>query len=102
MNKIRIDGFDDFETLQSKGIVVVNPKSKVDYICPSGQEFTSLQITGDGLIDNMVAGARILGNSRVDYCSVSTSPKRDDGTKRSMLHRRRVYSPSDALTRASE
>lgn len=80
LNKIRIDGFDDFETLQSKGIVVVNPKSKVDYICPSGQEFTSLQITGDGIINNMVAGARILGNSRVEYCSVSTSPKREDGT----------------------
>lgn len=80
LNKIRIDGFEDFEKLQSKGIVVVNPKSKVNYICPDGQEFTSLQITGDGLINNMVAGARILGNSRVDYCSLSTSPKRDDGT----------------------
>lgn len=79
LNKIRIDGFEDFEKLQSKGIVVVNPKSKVDYICPSEQEFTSLQITGDGLINNMVAGARILGNSRVEYCNVSTSPKRDDG-----------------------
>ena len=80
LNKIRINGFDDFERLQNQGIVVVNPKSKVDYICPSGQEFTSLQITGDGLIDNMVAGARILGNGRLEYCSVSTSPKRSDGT----------------------
>ena len=80
LNKIRIDGFEDFETLQSKGIVVVNPKSKVDYICPSGQEFTSLQITADGLIDNMVAGARIFGNGRTEYCNLSTSPKRSDGT----------------------
>lgn len=35
LNKIRIDGFEDSEKLQSKGIVVVNPKSKVNYICPS-------------------------------------------------------------------
>lgn len=32
LNKIRIDGFDDFERLQNQGVVVVNPKSKVNYI----------------------------------------------------------------------
>ena len=80
LNKIRIDSFEDFERLQNQGVVVVNPKSKVNYICPDGQEFTNLQITADGLINNMVAGARILGNSRVEYCNLSTSPKRDDGT----------------------
>lgn len=79
-NKIRIKGFTNFEELQERGILTVNQKSKVNYITESGAEFTKLQIKGDELMDNLYASAKIMGNHREDYCTLSTTIRREDGT----------------------
>lgn len=80
INGIRIEGFEDFNRLLKKGIVKLNKGSVVDYIPSSGQEFSSLSIKGDPLIDRMIAGAKIFGNERMEYCSLSTAPKLEEGT----------------------
>lgn len=79
-NKIRIKSIRDIEELQRRDILTIKEKSKANYIMESGQEFSSLQITGDGLIDKLVAGSKIIGNNRIDYCNLSTSIKREGGT----------------------
>ena len=79
-NKIRIKSIRNMEALQEREIVTVKQKSKANYITESGQEFSSLQIKGDGLIDKMVAGCKILGNNRIDYCNLSVTIRREDGT----------------------
>lgn len=68
------------EALQEREIVTIKQKSKANYITESGQEFSSLQIKGDGMIDKMVAGSKILGNNRIDYCNLSVTIRREDGT----------------------
>ncbi len=72
---IRIKSIEDFEKLISKEILETGQHKKVHYITESGQEFASLHIKGDGLIDKMTAGAKVIGNTRVDYCNLDTSIK---------------------------
>lgn len=79
-NKIRIKSIRNIEALQDREIVTIKQKSKANYITESGQEFSSLQIKGDGVIDKMVAGSKILGNNRIDYCNLSVTIRREDGT----------------------
>lgn len=74
-HNIRIKGFTNMDELARRGNLEVNEKSSVRYITESGQEFTKLHIGGDGLIDRMVAGANLLNNSRIDYCTLDTSIK---------------------------
>lgn len=72
---IRIKSIEDFEKLISKEILEPGLYKKIRYITESGQEFASLHIKGDGLIDKMTAGAKVIGNTRVDYCNLDTSIK---------------------------
>lgn len=72
---IRIKSIEDFEKLISKEILDPGLQKKARYITESGQEFSSLCIKGDGLIDKLTAGAKLIGNSRIDYCNLDTGIK---------------------------
>jgi hypothetical protein len=71
---ITILDFENFEELIKKNIVEVST-SKVRYRTLTGQEFTRLNIEKDSLIDKMVAGSKVMGNKKIDYCNISTTIK---------------------------
>lgn len=74
-NNIRIREIYNPERLARMGVLELNACSQVNYITESGQEFTKLHIKEDGSIDLMVAGTGVHGNTRADYCQLSTSVK---------------------------
>jgi hypothetical protein len=79
LDKVEIGGisilnFKNFEELLSKNVVEVST-SNVKHRTATGQEFTRLNIDSDGVIDKMIAGAKIMGNKKIDYCNMSTSIK---------------------------
>ena len=49
--------------------------SQVRYITASGQTFNKLLIENDGVINKLIAGSKIIGNKRVDYCNLETTIK---------------------------
>lgn len=69
---VTILGFEDLDGLIKRG-VVEQTTSKVKYITAYGQEFSKLLIEKDGEIDRLVAGSKLIGNKRVDYCHLSVS-----------------------------
>ena len=71
---IQILQFENIENLIQKDIVEMS-SSKVKYITASGVEFSKLLIEHDGVIDKMVAGSKIIGGKRVDYCNLETTIK---------------------------
>ena len=58
-SNISILEFQDMESLIEKGILEINT-SPVKYITAVGQEFNRLTIEHDGLIDRLVAGAKLM------------------------------------------
>lgn len=70
---IRIKNIEDMNKLARQGLLEVNEKNRVRYITESGQEFTRIHIKSDGVIDRLVAGTKILGNQRTDFCVVDAS-----------------------------
>lgn len=79
LDKIEFGGigildFIDFDALVKKDILELS-SSPVRYVTPGGKCFNKLMIENDGLIDKMIAGAKVMGNKRVDYCNLSTTIK---------------------------
>lgn len=74
---IFILGFDDKQQLMNENIVELT-NSKVKYITANGQEFNRLLIENDGVIDKMVAGSKLMGNKRLDYCNLETTVKNSE------------------------
>lgn len=74
---ISILDFIDFDSLIKKDILELS-SSPVRYMTASGKAFNKLMIENDGLIDKMIAGAKVMGNKRVDYCNLSTTIKNDE------------------------
>lgn len=74
---ISILDFIDFDSLIKKDILELS-SSPVRYVTASGKTFNKLMLENDGLIDKMIAGAKVMGNKRVDYCNLSTTIKNDE------------------------
>ena len=74
LGSINILEFRNIENLIQKGIVEI-PSSQVRYITASGQTFNKLLIENDGVINKLIAGSKIIGNKRVDYCNLETTIK---------------------------
>lgn len=74
---ISILGFDNKENLIKNDIVEMT-SSKVKYITASGETFNRLLIENDGVIDRMVAGAKLMDNRRIDYCNLETTIKNSE------------------------
>lgn len=74
---IFIAGFDDMQKLVQNDIVEITT-SKVKYVTATGQEFNRLLIENDGMIDKMVAGSKLMGNRRIDYCNLETTIKNSE------------------------
>lgn len=82
LDKIEFGGigildFIDFDSLIKKDILELS-SSPVRYVTASGKAFNKLMLENDGLIDKMIAGAKVMGNKRVDYCNLSTTIKNDE------------------------
>lgn len=71
---ISILGFKNKENLIQKGIVEMT-SSQVRYVTASGETFNKLLIENDGVINKLIAGSKIIGNKRVDYCNLETTIK---------------------------
>lgn len=69
---IQILEFRDIKNLIAKDIVELTT-SKIRYITASGEEFNKLLIEHDGVIDKMLAGSKLIGGKRVDYCSLEVT-----------------------------
>lgn len=74
---ISILGFDNKENLIKHDIVEMT-SSKVKYVTASGETFNRLLIENDGVIDRMVAGAKLMDNRRIDYCNLETTIKNSE------------------------
>ena len=74
LGSINILEFRNIENLIQKGIVEMT-SSQVRYITASGQTFNKLLIENDGVINKLIAGSKIIGNKRVDYCNLETTIK---------------------------
>lgn len=74
---ISILGFDSKENLMKNDIVEMT-SSKVKYITASGDTFNRLLIENDGVIDKMVAGSKLMGRKRIDYCNLETTIKNSE------------------------
>lgn len=82
LDKIEFGGigildFIDFDALIEKDILELS-SSPVQYITASGKAFNRLILENDGLIDKMIAGAKVMGKKRIDYCNLSTTIKNDE------------------------
>lgn len=77
LGNISIIRFNDIENLISREIIEIS-SAKAKYVTASGQVFSRLKIENDGLVDEMIAGSRILRNKRVDYCTLSVSIKNNE------------------------
>lgn len=77
LSNIIIKDFKDFDKLVKKEIIEVSP-TQIQYITASGKMFKRLLIDNDNLIDKMVAGSKVMGNKRVDYCNLSTTIKNSE------------------------
>lgn len=71
---ISILGFKDKDNLMQKGIVEIT-SSQVRYVTATGETFNKLLIENDGIINKLVAGSKVIGNKRVDYCNLETTIK---------------------------
>ena len=69
---IQILQFADMKDLIDREIVEVST-SKVKYVTASGEEFSTLLIEQDGVIDKMKAGSMMSKGKKVDYCSLETT-----------------------------
>lgn len=76
-SNISILEFQDMESLIEKGILEINT-SPVKYITAVGQEFNRLTIENDGLIDKLVAGAKLMNGKYINYCILQTTVKRKE------------------------
>ena len=74
---ISILGFDDKKKLVQDEILEMT-SSKVKYITASGEKFNRLMIENDGVIDKMVAGSKLMGGKRIDYCTLETTIKNSE------------------------
>lgn len=70
-SNISILGFSAIENLIQRGIVEINT-SPIKYITAEGQEFNRLSIENDGLIDRLVAGAKLINGKYINYCILQT------------------------------
>lgn len=77
LSNIIIKDFKDFDKLVRKEIIEVSP-TQIQYITPSKKMFKRLLIDNDNLIDKMVAGSKVMGNKRIDYCNLSTTIKNSE------------------------
>lgn len=76
-SNISIVEFQDMEGLIEKGILEINT-SPVKYITAAGQEFNRLTIENDGLIDRLVAGAKLMNGKYINYCILQTTVKQKE------------------------
>ena len=76
-SNISILEFQDMESLIKKGILEINT-SPVKYITAVGQEFNRLTIEHDGLIDRLVAGAKLMNGKYINYCILQTTVRQKE------------------------
>lgn len=76
-SNISILEFQDMEGLIEKGILEINT-SPVKYITAAGQEFNRLTIENDGLIDRLVAGAKLMNGKYINYCILQTTVQKKE------------------------
>lgn len=81
LDKIILSGIEilelrDVDDLIEKDVVEVT-SSKVKYITAAGEKFNRLLIENDGVIDKMIAGSKMIGGRRVDYCNLEITIKKD-------------------------
>lgn len=76
-SNISILGFSNIENLIQRGIVEINT-SPVKYITAEGQEFNRLTIENDGLIDRLVAGAKLMNGKYINYCILQTTVQKKE------------------------
>lgn len=72
LNNVRILGFTDKDALIKQSVVEMTT-SQVRYITADDQDFNRLTIKNDGVINHMIAGSRLIGSKRVDYCSIDVT-----------------------------
>lgn len=72
LSNITIVDIEDMQSLIDSGVIEINTQ-KIKYVTASGQEFSRLRIVGDGLIDELTASSMRTGNSRKDYCNLTTT-----------------------------
>ena len=73
-NNINILKIKDIVDLLNRGIVEIS-SSEVRYRTADGEAFNKLVIENDGVINKLVAGSKMIGNSRVDYCTLEVNIK---------------------------
>ena len=76
-SNISIVEFQDMEGLIEKGILEINT-SPVKYVTAVGQEFNRLTIEHDGLIDRLVAGAKLMNGKYINYCILQTTVRQKE------------------------
>lgn len=76
-SNISILGFSNIENLIQRGIVEINT-SPVKYVTAVGQEFNRLTIEHDGLIDRLVAGAKLMNGKYINYCILQTTVQKKE------------------------
>lgn len=75
---ISILGFDNKDNLITKDIVEMTSNANCRYITTSGQTFNRLLIENDGVIDRLIAGSKLMGGNRIDYCNLETTIKNSE------------------------
>lgn len=75
LSGIEILEFSDIDDLIKKDVVEVT-SSKVKYITAAGEKFNRLLIENDGVIDKMIAGSKMIGGRRGDYCNLEITIKK--------------------------
>ena len=74
IGNIKILEFKKFDMLIKKEILELS-SSPVRYVTAGGKTFNKLIIENDGLIDRMIAGSKVMGNKRIDFCHMSVTIK---------------------------
>lgn len=78
LSNIEIVHMINIEELIKRNIVELSTNPQT-YIMADGQEFSKLIIKNDGVIDHMIAGAKLQSNQLIKYCILSLSVHRDTG-----------------------
>lgn len=55
--------------------VIEKSTTKVNYVTAEGQIFSRLMIDHDGVIDKMIAGAKVMGGKKINYCTLELTVK---------------------------
>lgn len=69
---IQIMQIENMKKLVDREIIEIS-NLKIPYVTAAGDEFTKLHIEQDGVIDKFVAGSKMIGGKKIDYCNLQVT-----------------------------